>query len=275
MFLRLALACLLCAPAAQAATIVAQYGDDDGFGVGVTSVVLTPVQIAAMNATADDAAFTDAPMFTDSLNQPQFRPTGSFTPFSVTGEILSATLTLRVAGLRVGTVNNNRIFLDGNDILSGNLFDLIPDRSAPHTGIDEVSVSLVPFFFPFLADGAVSLDGSRILQLSDTPLASNGPFQVDFIRLTIETRDPDVTPVPLPAAAPLLLVGLGAVAVAGRRGRRAGLRRGPGPPPPHPSPTEGGGRRVWRRASARCRRVSGAGVVGSCHANWGDRPCHA
>jgi hypothetical protein len=32
MFLRLALAFLLCAPAAQAATIVALYGDDDGFG---------------------------------------------------------------------------------------------------------------------------------------------------------------------------------------------------------------------------------------------------
>jgi hypothetical protein len=222
MFLRIALACLLCAPAAQAATIVALYGDDDGFGVGVTSGALTPDQIAATNATAGDAALTDAPMFNDVLFQPKFRPTGSFTPFTVTGEILSATLTLRVAGLRVGSVNNNRIFLDGNDIISGNLFDLIPDRTAPHTQIDEVSVSLSPFFFPFLADGAVSLDGSRILQFADIGAAAIGPFQVDFIRLTIETRDPEVTPVPLPAAAPLLLLGLGAVAVAGRRGRRAG-----------------------------------------------------
>jgi hypothetical protein len=222
MLLRLALACLLCAPAAQAATIVALYGDDDGFGVGVTSGALSTAQIAAVNATAGDAAFTDAPMFADQLNQPQFRPTGSFTPFAVTGEILSATLTLRVAGLRVGNVNNNRIFLDGNDIISGNLFDQIPDRPGPHTEIDEVSVSLSPFFFQFLADGAVSLGpNSRILQFNENPLANLGPFQVDFIRLTIETRDPELTPVPLPAAAPLLLLGLGAVAVAGRRGRRA------------------------------------------------------
>ncbi len=219
MFLRLALACLLCAPAAQAATIVALYGDDDGFGVGVTSGALSTAQIAAVNATAGDAAFTDAPMFTDSLNQPQFRPTGSFAPFAVTGEILSATLTLRVAGLRVGRADPNRIFLDGSDIISGNLFGQIPDRPVGHTEIDEISVSLSSFFFPLLADGAVSLDRSRILQFSDNPQVI-GPFQVDFIRLTIETRDPGLTPVPLPAAAPLLLLGLGAVALAGRRGRR-------------------------------------------------------
>ena len=182
---------------------------------------MTAQQIAATNATADDPALTDAPMFTDSLGLTQFRPTGGFAPFTVAGDILSATLTLRVAGLRVGPADNNRIFLDGFDTV-GALFDLIPDRPALHTEIDEVSVSLSSFFFASLADGAVSLDGSRILQFTESGLVPVGPIQVDFIRLTIETRDPDLPAVPLPAAAPLLLLGLGAVAVGGRRGRREG-----------------------------------------------------
>ncbi len=223
MWLRLAfsLACLFCAPAAPAATIQSFYGDDDGFGVGVASGALTSDQIQAINATADDAQFTDAPMFTDTLFQPQFRPTGSFTPFTVTGEIVSATLTLRVAGLRIlpNSATSNRIFLDTFDIGTGLLEQQIPNRPAPHTEIDEITIPLSSFFFPFLADGAVSLDNTRILQFTENSFSSVGAFQVDFIRLTIETSDP--SPVPLPAAAPLLLLGLGTFAVVGRRGRRS------------------------------------------------------
>jgi hypothetical protein len=187
----------------------------------VTSGALTVAQIRATNATAGDAAFTDAPMFTDSLNQPQFRPPGSFAPFVVTDEILSATLTLRVAGLRLlrSSATANRIFLDGNSIDHRALLEQIPDRPALHTEIDEVSISLVPFFFPFLADGAVSLASTRILQFTNSAFVDVGAFQVDFIRLTIETRVPDPTQVPLPASASLVLLGLGASAVAGRRGR--------------------------------------------------------
>lgn len=222
MLLRVAFACLLSAQAAQAATVVAYYGDDDGFGIGVTSGALTEAQIRATNATAQDAALTDAPMFNDALFQPQFRLTGSFAPFSISGEIVSATLTLRVAGLRVPPANPNRIFLDGNDI-GRDLFDLISDKPNLSTDIDEVSLGLSSFFFPFLADGAVSLDRTRLLQRDDGPQIANVPLQVDFIRLSIVTQEPSPTPIPLPAGAPMLLLGLGLLALARRRKSASGI----------------------------------------------------
>ncbi|MBY0439698.1 MAG: hypothetical protein K2W80_16055 [Burkholderiales bacterium] len=222
MLRHLTLACLLSVSTAHAATVVTFYGDDDGFGIGVRTGTLADTRIS--NATPGDAPLTDAPMFQDALNQPQFRPTGSFAPFVVTGDIVSATLSLRVAGLRVGPVDNNRIFLDGFDIGRApgrDLFGQVSDKPAEDTTIEELSVSLSSFFFPFLADGSVSLDRSRILQFTENVFAPLAPFQVDFIRLTIETRDPGVAVVPLPPAAPLLALGLAAVVALGRRSRGA------------------------------------------------------
>src|SRR5262245_42093953 len=85
---------------ASAALVTTYYGDDDGFGFATpkTSGSLDANPQGVDNREPDEAPFTDRFLIGDTvfLGNPPFAPTGGFAPFVVVGEILAASLTIRV-----------------------------------------------------------------------------------------------------------------------------------------------------------------------------------
>lgn len=208
----LLVAALILAPlSSHAASISAYYGDDDGFGLGITSGALSDAQVNGNNATAGEADFTDIRLIGGpySPTYPAFQPTGGFDAFSVSDPISSATLTIRTASFDPITPleSPNRMILDGVEV-SG-FFAGFPNVT--NNNIFEMTFNLSASMFGLLADGNVSLAGTTITEAS-----GSGSFQIDFLRLDIETA-----PVPLPAAGWLLIGGLGGLVALRRRKTKA------------------------------------------------------
>ena len=86
---------------ASAATISTFYGDDDGFGIGAYSGTINPT---VNNAGIGEAPLTDVRLIGDSgsYSGPAFAPTGNFDPFSISGTIVSATLTMKTGAFDSG-----------------------------------------------------------------------------------------------------------------------------------------------------------------------------
>ena len=110
----------LSALSAHAGLTTTYYGDDDGFGIGVTAGTINPT---ISNQGAGEAPLTDLRLIGNgswSCSAPggvcgPFNPTGSFNPFSLTGTITGAVLTLRTGSFDSAPALDapNRIFLDG------------------------------------------------------------------------------------------------------------------------------------------------------------------
>lgn len=177
---------------AQAGTVSAYYGDDDGFGVGATSGIINP---DVNNQGPGEAFLTDMRLISsgpfictlpDGTCGP-FNPTGNFNSISVSNAITSVTLTLRTGSFdsSVALDAPNRIYLDG--LLVDPLF-INGFSSANTDNVETRSINLNPSFYPVISDGMVSLAGTHISEAS-----GSGSFQVDFLRL-------DVAVVPIPAA---------------------------------------------------------------------------
>jgi hypothetical protein len=174
---------------AQASVITTFYGDDDGFGIGATGGTIDPT---VSHAGLGEAPFTDVRLIGNgTFIAPAFAPTGDFDGFVVpAGEsIIGATLTMRAGSWVSGPdpVNGpNQLLLDGMAVPTS-FFD-----SFTNTG-DEVetrSIALGSAFFPLLADGLVSLNGTLLSENF-----GSGSFQIDFLRLDVVT-EANATPEP-------------------------------------------------------------------------------
>ncbi len=218
MFARSLLLGLVLASPMSAATVTSFYGDDDGFGLGITSGALPDPSVA--NASPGEAPFTDVPLGNEFLlATPAFEPTGSFDPFTLQGPILAATLTIRLASFQPKLpVINNKLSFNGLNILP--ISDVFAGLDDKLDGFDHRIDTLVYDLSEnaswiaiqnVLKTGNVSLNGT-IWQDRD----GFGLFQVDFLKLTIETQDP-IAPIPLPASLPILVGALGLLGLASRR----------------------------------------------------------
>jgi len=192
---------------ANAAAISTYYGDDDGFGIGLTSGSF-PGDPITDNATASDPAGTDVRLIGIGFAAPPFTPAGAFDPFSVSGNIVSATLTMRAGAWVSGPTPvdaadgfANVIVLDGLAVPGSFISSFVNAGLA----VEEQSIVLPAAFFPLLADGAVSLSGTHLSENS-----GDGSFQIDFLRLDIQT-------VPEPGTLALLGVALAGLGFARHR----------------------------------------------------------
>jgi len=193
----------LSALSAHAGLTTTYYGDDDGFGIGVTAGTINPT---ISNQGAGEAPLTDLRLIGNgswSCSAPggvcgPFNPTGSFNPFSLTGTITGAVLTLRTGSFDSAPALDapNRIFLDG--VLVDPAF-INSFSSLASDGVETRTFVLDASFFSLLADGLVSLSGTHLSEA-----AGSGSFQVDFMSLAITT---DAT-VPEPTSMALLGLGL-------------------------------------------------------------------
>jgi hypothetical protein len=201
-------------PSAEASVITIYYGDDDGFGVG--AVVGGNINENDDNAEVGEAEGTDTRLIGLAFLAPPFVPTGSFDAFLLpAGEtVVGATLTIRMGGfdsgpnpVDAGDGFPNQIVLDGivdTSLLA--LFTTLPGTLGAGL-VEEFSIALSPTVLAALGDGSVSLLGTHISED-----AGSGSFQIDFLRIDIET-----VAAPEPSILVVGAVGLGLLALRGRR----------------------------------------------------------
>jgi hypothetical protein len=219
MRLRLLVMCLavpLMVSSAEASTINVYYGDPDGFGGFFIGTLADPT---VSNQEAGEAAFTDTRLIGGQFSFPAFEPTGSFEAFEIPEgeEIVSASLLMLAGAWDVGTDpvgGANQLLLDGMAVPTS-FFSLFTINNGPEPAgnvIEGRSITLDSAFFALLSDGAVSLNGTRLSEE-----LGSGSFQIDFLRLDIETA----AVVPEPTSTVLLGTGLAALAVLRYRRRRS------------------------------------------------------
>jgi hypothetical protein len=220
------LACLvLGAQPIRASTITGFYGDADGFGIGAT----TTIDPLVSHASGGDAPLTDVQLIGDLCGcvAPAFAPTGSFDAFTIpNGETITAvTITMSAGAWDVGTKpvdGANTLVLDGLAVPTS-FFALFTANNGiePPNGngdaIETQTLALSPAFFPLMADGLVSLNGTHLSEED-----GSGSFQIDYLRLDIETQASGSVPPPpsVPEPTTIALLGTGLIAIAGRVHRR-------------------------------------------------------
>ena len=193
----------------RAAVITTYYGDDDGFGVGLYDFI-DPV---SNDADPGEAPGTDVRLIGGTSLAPGFKPLGGFDPFSISGTVTSAVLTLRLGAFNSGPdplEPPNLIVLDGLTV-PASFIDGFSQTNL--NGVETRSFALDSSFFSIFSDGAVSLDGTRL-----TEAYLKGSFKVDFLRLDITTAAD--TAVPEPGTWAMMLAGFGVVGASLRRRRR-------------------------------------------------------
>jgi len=213
--------CVVAAGQALASTITVFYGDADGFGVGAT----TTLDPAFSNASPGEAPLTDIQLIGDSdgFVGPAFAPTGNFDAYAIpAGEtIIAATLTMSAGAWDVGAFpvdGANVLMLDGVAVPTS-FFSLYTANSGNEAlggnAIETRSLVLPSTFFPLLADGLVSLNGTHLSEED-----GSGSFQIDFLRLVIETQPAGPGPAPVPEPTSIALLGLGLAGMGARRWRQ-------------------------------------------------------
>lgn len=205
------------------AQVYSNYGDDDGFGIGATTGAL---DATVSHHDVSDADFTDERLIADTCcGWPAFAPTGSFEAFTAPPTIGRVVLTMRAGSLtRINPVDGaNTIVLDGQAI-PASFFDQFtandacsPQEDPAVNQVETKSIELDPSFYPLVADGQVSLDGTHISAGDGC-----GSFQIDFLQLEV---DPPGVPATdwrgLIALWLILLLGGAAMLVYSRRFQRA------------------------------------------------------
>lgn len=192
---------------AQAAVITTFYGDNDGFGTGLFTGSFSSDPFGVNNASVGEAAFTDRGMISN------VKPTGNFASFSISGSIVTATLTARFGSFdpTPPLQNPNILLLDGLDVASLGFFNLFADKTGAsgdaNNAIETVSLALTAAYFPLLADGNVSLNGTRISEGSNS-----GSFMIDYLQLTITTAE-----IPEPGTLAILSISLAGLGFARRK----------------------------------------------------------
>lgn len=206
------LALVISASVSNAAALTSYYGDDDGFGIGATTGVLSILTFYD-STTPGEAPGTDIGLISDGYSgtgYPAFAPTGAFYFGGPLSNIVSAVLTLRTGSFsNVNPLDGvNKIVLDGVVIDTPLFSQFTENANYDDEYIAEHSVSLDASLFAMLSDGQVNLTGSHVSEGK-----VYGAFAVDFLSLTVTTST-----VPVPAAAWLLGSGLlGLVGVARKR----------------------------------------------------------
>ncbi len=202
---------------AHAGVIVADYGDEDGFGIGAVAT-LDP----AFSNAVGDAPGTDVRLIGGAFIAPAFEPVGSFDPFVVGGSIVSASLTMSAGAWDTNPPpvdGVNQIVLDGMTVPASFFTQFTANNGFEFGGtnnaIETQTIALPPAFFPLLADGSVSLSGTNLVERS-----GSGSFQIDYLRLTIVDDSLGVVPEP-GSLAIFACVSLGLIAGRSRRQRQA------------------------------------------------------